>query len=125
MDYTIPSLPMEISLETPRVLKKLSRAHEALAKLNEVAGCVPDQNDLLSMLLLDETKENSSIENVIGTYSVENIVSTGLNNIVSTGLNNIVSTGLNNIVSTGLNNIVKLPCKREGSLCSSAWSWLQ
>ena len=36
MGYSIPQLPLAIELETKTVLKKLSKAHQALAELKGV-----------------------------------------------------------------------------------------
>ncbi len=38
MIYNIPLLPLDIELETKPVLKKLAKAHQALAELKGVVG---------------------------------------------------------------------------------------
>lgn len=68
MNYTIPLLPLSVELETRRVLKKLVRAHSALAELKGVTGIVPNQSILISTLSLQEAKDSSAIENIITTH---------------------------------------------------------
>lgn len=97
MNYTIPLLPLKVSLETPRALKKLSIAHHALAELKDIANNFPDQNTLLSLLLQEEAKDRLPIENIISTYAgAENVISTysDIENIISTysPIENIIST---------------------------------
>ncbi len=55
------------SVETIAVLKKLSRAHQALAELKGVAKTMPNQTILISTLSLQEAKDSSAIENIITT----------------------------------------------------------
>ena len=68
MSYTIPRLPLSIELETKPVLKKLARAHQALAELKGVTGIIPNQGILISTLSLQEAKDSSAIENIITTH---------------------------------------------------------
>ena len=68
MRYAIPLLPLSIELETKAVLKKLARAHRALAELKGVTGIIPNQGILISTLSLQEAKESSAIENIITTH---------------------------------------------------------
>lgn len=65
MAYTIPKLPLPIDLETKTILKKLTKAHRALAELKGVAG---NQSILISTLSLQEAKDSSAIENIITTH---------------------------------------------------------
>lgn len=67
MSYKLPLLPLDIDLETKAVLKKLSRAHQALAELKGVTGIIPNQAILVSTLSLQEARDSSAIENIITT----------------------------------------------------------
>src|SRR3984957_5735094 len=68
MTYTIPQLPLSIELEAKPVLKKLARAHQALAELKGVTGIIPNQSILINTLSLQEAKDSSAIENIITTH---------------------------------------------------------
>lgn len=68
MSYSIPSLPLNIELETRPILKKLMKAHQALAELKGVSGVIPNQSILISTLSLQEAKDSSAIENIITTH---------------------------------------------------------
>jgi len=68
MSYTIPQLPLSLELETKLVLKKLAKAHQALAELKGVTGIIPNQSILISTLSLQEAKDSSAIENIITTH---------------------------------------------------------
>ena len=68
MTCTIPLLPLDLELETKVVLKKLAKAHQALAELKGVAAIVPDQSILVNTLTLQEAKDSSAIENIITTH---------------------------------------------------------
>jgi hypothetical protein len=47
MNYVIPKLPVSMDLETKAVLKKLAKAHQALAELKGVAGIIPNQSIII------------------------------------------------------------------------------
>lgn len=64
----IKPLPLEHEIETKLVLKKLARAHQALAEFKGVAASMPNQSILISTLSLQEAKDSSEIENIITTY---------------------------------------------------------
>lgn len=66
--YIIPMLPDLGEIETKAVLKKLAKAHQALAELKGVAASMPNQNILISTLSLQEAKDSSEIENIITTH---------------------------------------------------------
>jgi Fic family protein len=68
MNYVIPKLPLPIDLETKPILKKLAKAHQALAELKGVAGIIPNQSILINTLSLQEAKDSSAIENIITTH---------------------------------------------------------
>jgi Fic family protein len=60
-------LPLLYELETKAVLKKLAKAHRALAELKGVSSLIPNENILLNTLALQEAKDSSAIENIITT----------------------------------------------------------
>lgn len=66
--HTLPLLPDLGDIETRPVLKKLARAHQALAELKGVAASMPNQRILISTLSLQEAKDSSEIENIITTH---------------------------------------------------------
>lgn len=68
MSYSLPTLPLSFELETKTVLKKLAKAHQALAELKGVSGIIPNQSILISTLSLQEAKDSSAIENIITTH---------------------------------------------------------
>jgi Fic family protein len=68
MKYTVPLLPLSIEFETKPILKKLNKAHQALAELKGVNGIIPNQSILISTLSLQEAKDSSAIENIITTH---------------------------------------------------------
>lgn len=66
--YSLPMLPLKGEIETRAILKKLARAHQALAELKGVAASMPNQSILISTLSLQEAKDSSEIENIITTH---------------------------------------------------------
>ncbi|MEO0455353.1 MAG: Fic family protein [Cyanobacteria bacterium P01_A01_bin.114] len=67
MTHSLPFLPLDIDLETRAVLKKLVRAHQALAELKGITATIPNENILIDTLALQEAKDSSAIENIITT----------------------------------------------------------
>ncbi|MBT9546263.1 MAG: Fic family protein [Candidatus Sericytochromatia bacterium] len=65
--YTV-SLPVNQDLESRAILKKLAKAHQALAELKGVASSIPNQSILSNTLALQEAKDSSAIENIITTH---------------------------------------------------------
>lgn len=65
---TIKTLPFSQEIETKAVLKKLARAHRALAELKGIAVSIPNEGILISTLSLQEAKDSSAIENIITTH---------------------------------------------------------
>lgn len=65
--YTIPTLPLEFDLETKEVLRQLTKSSRALAELNGVAQKIPNENILLSSLVLQEALDSSAVENIVTT----------------------------------------------------------
>lgn len=64
----LSELPLNIDLETIKVLKSLPSAHAALAELKGIASTIPNQNILINTLGLQEAKDSSAIENIITTH---------------------------------------------------------
>jgi len=60
-------LPESTALETPAVLRQLTRAHRQLAELKGAAGTIPNESILIDTLALQEAKDSSEIENIITT----------------------------------------------------------
>ena len=68
MVNSLPNIPLEIDIESKAVLKKLAKAHQALAELKGVAASIPNQSILINTLSLQEAKDSSAIENIITTH---------------------------------------------------------
>src|SRR5574344_2070858 len=66
--WGLAELPLNVDLETKRVLKALPGAHAALAELKGIASTIPNQNILINTLGLQEAKDSSAIENIITTH---------------------------------------------------------
>jgi len=66
--WTLTELPLNIDLETKKVLKALPAAHAALAELKGISSTIPNQNILINTLGLQEAKDSSAIENIITTH---------------------------------------------------------
>lgn len=65
--YDLPDLPPAAAIETPAVLKALTRAHRYLAELKGRAATIPNQGILIDTLSLQEAKASSEIENIVTT----------------------------------------------------------
>lgn len=63
---TLP-LPSRIELETPTILRQLTRSHRHLAELKGKAGTIPNESILIDTLTLQEAKASSQVENIITT----------------------------------------------------------
>lgn len=74
-------LPLKIDIETKSVLKRLPKAHAALAELKGIAQTIPNQNILINTIALQEAKDSSEIENIITTH--DELYKTELNLISS------------------------------------------
>ncbi len=61
-------LPLSIDVESKAVLKRLPKAHAALAELKGIASTIPNQSILINTLGLQEAKDSSAIENIITTH---------------------------------------------------------
>lgn len=66
--WILKPLPIIEELETKKVLKRLPKAHAALAELKGLAQTIPNQNILINTLGLQEAKDSSEIENIITTH---------------------------------------------------------
>lgn len=66
-EYQIPTLPLGFDLESKEVLRQLTLASRALAELNGVAQKIPNENILLSSLVLQEALDSSAVENIVTT----------------------------------------------------------
>lgn len=66
--WGLTELPLNIDLETKKVLKALPSAHAALAELKGLASTIPNQSILINTLGLQEAKDSSAIENIITTH---------------------------------------------------------
>jgi Fic family protein len=67
-NWTLAKLPLNIDLETKKVLKALPAAHAALAELKGISYTIPNQNILINTLGLQEAKDSSAIENIVTTH---------------------------------------------------------
>lgn len=63
----LPELPPGAELETPRVLKAITRTSRALAELKGRTHTIPNPTILLNTLALQEAKLSSEIENIFTT----------------------------------------------------------
>jgi Fic family protein len=67
-NWGLTELPLNIDLETKKILKALPAAHAALAELKGIASTIPNQHILINTLGLQEAKDSSAIENIITTH---------------------------------------------------------
>ncbi len=67
-DSPIGYIDVTADVETRPVLKKLARAHQALAELKGVAASMPNQGILVTTLSLQEAKDSSEIENIVTSH---------------------------------------------------------
>ncbi len=77
LNWQPKELPLTIDLESKAVLKRLPRAHAALAELKGLASTIPNQRILINTLGLQEAKDSSAIENIITTH--DDLYKSGLN----------------------------------------------
>ena len=66
--WELAELPLNLDIETKRILKSLPSAHAALAELKGIASTIPNQNILINTIGLQEAKDSSAIENIITTH---------------------------------------------------------
>jgi Fic family protein len=70
-------LPIAIDVESKIVLKRLPKAHAALAELKGIVATIPNQGILINTLGLQEAKDSSAVENIITTH--DDLYKSGLN----------------------------------------------
>ncbi len=66
--WKLCNLPLKQDVESKRVLKRLPRAHAALAELKGIASSIPNQSILINTIALQEAKDSSEIENIVTTH---------------------------------------------------------
>lgn len=67
IDYEIPELPLNFDFETKNILRQLNKSNKRLAELKGVALTIPNENILLSSLILQEALDSSAVENIVTT----------------------------------------------------------
>lgn len=67
IDYEIPELPLSFDFETKNILRQLNKSNKRLAELKGVALTIPNENILLSSLILQEALDSSAVENIVTT----------------------------------------------------------
>ncbi len=67
-EWLIENLPLDIDIESKKVLKKIPAARAALAELKGIASTIPNQNILINTLGLKEAKDSSAIEHIVTTH---------------------------------------------------------
>lgn len=65
--YQIPTMPLGYDFETKPIMKQLSKANRRLAELKGVALTIPNENILLSSVVLQEALDSSAVENIVTT----------------------------------------------------------
>jgi len=68
LNWQHKELPLAIDVESKAVLKRLPKAHAALAELKGIASTIPNKGILINTLGLQEAKDSSAIENIITTH---------------------------------------------------------
>ncbi|RKW57118.1 MAG: Fic family protein [Prevotella sp.] len=65
--YNIPQLPLPYDFETKVVLRQVNAANRRLAELKGIALTIPNENILISTLVLQEALDSSAVENIVTT----------------------------------------------------------
>ena len=65
--YNIPQLPLPHDFETKAILKQVNAANRRLAELKGIALTIPNENILISTLVLQEALDSSAVENIVTT----------------------------------------------------------
>ena len=68
MSFVLTFLPPTGAFETHTVLRKAAAAHRYLAELKGIASAIPNESILINMLVLQEAKDSSAVENIITTH---------------------------------------------------------
>ena len=77
---SLPFLPPDINLETPKIWKACNAANISLARLRETCRLIPNPDILISSIQLLEAASSSEIENIFTTQdSLYRAISTGEN----------------------------------------------
>jgi len=66
--HMLAFLPVSQDVETKPVLRKLAKAHAALAEFKGVINTIPNMDILINTLSLQEAKDSSAVENIITTH---------------------------------------------------------
>ena len=66
--YQVPPLPLPYDLETKAILKQVNAANRRLAELKGIAQTIPNENILVSTLVLQEALDSSAVENIVTTH---------------------------------------------------------
>lgn len=67
-NYKIPTLPLKLEVESKVILKQLTKSSRKLAELKGIGKTIPNENILISTLILQEAKDSSEIENIVTTH---------------------------------------------------------
>lgn len=67
IEYNIPDLPLCFDFETKAIMRQVIRSNRRLAELKGVALTIPNENILLSSLVLQEALDSSAVENIVTT----------------------------------------------------------
>jgi len=68
MHYKIPKLPIKSIVLSDAIWKKTVSANKIVAELRGLAQTIPNQEILISTLLLQESKDSSEIESIVTTH---------------------------------------------------------
>ena len=84
IEYNIPKLPLDFDFETKAIMRQLTKSNRRLAGLKGGALTIPNENILLSSLVLQEALDSSAVENIVTTsdelYRAELDIKGGLTN---------------------------------------------
>ena len=84
IEYNLPKLPLDFDFETKAIMRQVTKSNRRLAELKGVALTIPNENILLSSLVLQEALDSSAVENIVTTsdelYRAELDIKGGLTN---------------------------------------------
>lgn len=84
IEYNIPKLPLDFDFESKAIMRQVTKSNRRLAELKGVALTIPNENILLSSLVLQEALDSSAVENIVTTsdelYRAELDIKGGLTN---------------------------------------------
>ncbi|MBV8255859.1 MAG: Fic family protein [Chitinophaga sp.] len=63
----LPKLPPTDFVESPEILRHLAKASRYLGELNGLCAALPDSQLLINIVVLQESKDSSAIENIVTT----------------------------------------------------------